>query len=217
MAEAVAPGHAAGHEREGASCHVDPVRAGPAWRLPVGERLRSSNLFQSACKFSPLSSPDAFFPGHRKLLAQRGEANVVCHAAIVLQHGGGFLQLDGRAVTFVQFLEAIENVVAFKISVRRDVVATCEISRVGLAQDRGNFARRPDVEFAFLALRIGVERCAKGAVRRYHLAGNPADSFLGALAEQRVAASLVGERQQFENLRIVVEHLFKMRHEPFLV
>src|SRR5262249_50701656 len=62
--------------------------------------------------------------------------------------------------------------------------------------------------------RVGVERRRECAFRCRHLAPEPADGFLRALAEQWIAGVRMGERQQLEELGIVVEHLLEMRHEP---
>src|SRR5580704_4561450 len=80
-----------------------------------------------------------------------------------------------------------------------------------------NLVVGPNVEFALLAFRVGIERSRESALRRRHLALEPADGFVSALAIERLAVALIGDRQEFEKLRIVVEHLFEMRREPTLV
>ena len=72
----------------------------------------------------------------------------------------------------------------------------------------------PDIEEAFLAVLIGVERRGEG-VADPHLAHEPADRLARAIGEGRIGPQRVDQRQQFEDLRIVVEHLLEMRHEPF--
>ena len=84
-------------------------------------------------------------------------------------------------------------------------------------QGLADFRQRPDVELAFFAFRIGIERGGEGAFRRGHFPLEPADGFPRALGEQRFAAALPGQRQQFEELGVVVEHLLEMRHQPALV
>ena len=48
-----------------------------------------------------------------------------------------------------------------------------------------DLGQRPDVELALLAFGIGIERGREGALRRRHLAHQPADRLCGALAEER--------------------------------
>ena len=80
-----------------------------------------------------------------------------------------------------------------------------------------NLVVGPNVEFALLAFEIGIERSRESALRRRHLALEPADRFVSAPAIKRIAVALIGDRQEFEELRIVVEHFFEMRREPTLV
>ena len=72
----------------------------------------------------------------------------------------------------------------------------------------------PDVEQAFLAVLIGVEGGGKG-VADPHLAHQPPDRLARPLGEGRIGPEGMNEREQFKDLRIVVEHLLEMRHEPF--
>src|SRR4030095_2380969 len=80
-----------------------------------------------------------------------------------------------------------------------------------------NLRERPDVELAFLAFRIRVERGEKSALSAGHLALEPADGLSRAFAKQVLAATLEGKPEQFQQLRVVVEHFFEMRHQPALV
>ena len=77
----------------------------------------------------------------------------------------------------------------------------------------------PDIEPAFLALAVGVERAGEGAAaigggRGAHLAQQPGHGLADALFVERFAGLLPGERQQLEQGRVVVEHLLEMRHQP---
>src|SRR5207247_2205450 len=67
------------------------------------------------------------------------------------------------------------------------------------------------------ALGVGVERGAERALARRHLACKPSDRLARALPEQRIAAALMRQRQELEQLGVVVEHLLEVRHEPALV
>ena len=106
---------------------------------------------------------------------------------------------------------------AFEISGGRYVVVRGKIRSVVLPKHGFYLAERPDVEPALLAFRVGVEAGGEGATAGRHLAGEPADSFDRPFAEQVVSGAGMGERQQFEQLGIVVKHLLEVRHEPALV
>ena len=80
-----------------------------------------------------------------------------------------------------------------------------------------HFVIGPDVELSFLAFGIGVERSAKRALLCGHFTFEPADCFVNAAAIHILAGAPVSDRQKFEKLRIVVEHLFEVRHEPALI
>ncbi len=97
------------------------------------------------------------------------------------------------------------------------VVLRSKERRILGAEHVFDLGERPDVELPLLALRIGVERRRERALRGGHLAGKPRDRLGGALAEQRHAGHRVRHREQFQELRVVVEHLLEVRHEPALV
>src|SRR5690606_6449829 len=50
-----------------------------------------------------------------------------------------------------------------------------------------------------------------------HLARKPRNRFLRALAKERIAGGKVRQRDEFKKLRVVVEHLLEVRHQPTLV
>jgi hypothetical protein len=64
---------------------------------------------------------------------------------------------------------------------------------------------------------MASSRRGKGGAARHafggHVAYHPLDGLRRALGVERVWAMRVGQRQQFEQLRIVVQHLFEVR--PF--
>ena len=98
------------------------------------------------------------------------------------------------------------------------VVMRSKIGRVVLAAEHGvNFGQRPDVEFALLALGIGVERCAEGALPGRHLARQPCDGLVCPGAKELVVRALVRDPQQLEQECVVVEHLLEMRDQPAVV
>ena len=120
-------------------------------------------------------------------------------------------------VAMLAFGETIENIVVFEIAVRRHVVMAGEIFAVIAAQHLEQLVITPDVELALLAFRIGIERGGEGALLRRHFAREPTDRLARALREQQVAAAPEGQRQQLQQLRVVVQHLLEMRHQPALV
>src|SRR5258708_10657487 len=114
-------------------------------------------------------------------------------------------------------IESVDNINSFKISAAGDVIAFGEIFAISRTKNSVDLGARPDIEFTFLALGIGVERGTKCAFRRGHLADQPIEGLLGALQEQLLAAASVGEGEQFQNLGVVVEHFLKMRDQPFFI
>ena len=113
--------------------------------------------------------------------------------------------------------EPVENVVAFEIAFRRHVVMAREKFAVFAAELTHHLVVGPDVEFAFLALGIGVERRGERALACRHFAREPGDGLARALPVKRLAGAPVCDGQEFEELGVVVEHFLEMRREPALV
>src|SRR5258708_30136695 len=114
-------------------------------------------------------------------------------------------------------IESVENILSFKISIAGHVIAIGKIFAVSRTKNSVDLSARPDIEFTFLALGIGIERGTECAVRRGHLADQPIEGLLGTLQKQFVAVASVGKREQFQNLGVVVEHFLKMRDQPFFI
>src|SRR5260370_1461095 len=114
-------------------------------------------------------------------------------------------------------IESVENILSFKISIAGHVIAIGKIFAVSRTKNSVDLSARPDIEFTFLALGIGVERGTKCAFRRGHLADQPIESLLGTLQKQLLAAASVGEGEQFQNFGVVIEHFLKMRDQPFFI
>ena len=112
---------------------------------------------------------------------------------------------------------AAQDGVALPVAARRHVIGALERGR-GVAQQRVHLGLGPDVEAAFLALAVGVlgggERGTAGHALRGHVARHPADGLRRARGIQRVGPMRVRQRQQFQQLRVVVQHLLEMRHQP---
>ena len=93
---------------------------------------------------------------------------------------GQRLLLLGRAQ--IERVQAVEDGVAFPVALVGDVVGLAEQRGVGLAQHLDDLGLAPDVELAFLALAVGIERGGKAAALGDHLALQPADGLLDARA-----------------------------------
>ena len=106
---------------------------------------------------------------------------------------------------------------ALEIAFGGDVIVWREKRSVVGAEHVTDFVERPDVELALLAFRIRIERGGERPLPCRHFAVEPADGFARTCAEQFVAAAGVSERQQFEQLGVVVKHFLEMRHEPPVV
>jgi len=109
--------------------------------------------------------------------------------------------------------QPVEDGFPFPVALGRHLVEYLENRRLG-AERRVDLGGRPDVEFAFLVLAVGVETAAEPALTGQHLAFEPADRLGDALGIERVADLLPDEGQQIDELGIVVEHLFEMRRQP---
>ena len=108
---------------------------------------------------------------------------------------------------------AAKNVGLLPIAAAAHVVGGLERGRVG--PERGvDLLGVPDIKQPFLARLIGVLRGGEG-VADAHLAHQPAKGFARARLVDGVGRLRVREREQFEDLRVVVKHLFEMRHMPF--
>src|SRR5262249_5603133 len=106
---------------------------------------------------------------------------------------------------------------SFEIAAWGDTVTTGKIVAILLSKRSVDFGARPNVKPTLLALRIGIERSTKGALRSGHLPVEPIEGFLGTLQKQRFARTLIGKGEQFQDLSVVVEHFFKMGNQPFLI
>src|SRR5260221_2736794 len=114
-------------------------------------------------------------------------------------------------------LEAIENIVAFEVALGGDIVMGGEKGSIILTQGARHLVQRPNVKLALFALGIGVQRGAKRSLGCCRSPRQPSHRLARATPEQVIARAQVSEREQFEQERIVVKHLFEMRHEPTLV
>src|SRR3569833_4782648 len=86
-----------------------------------------------------------------------------------------------------------------------------------LVQRRADFVRRPTINPAFLAFRVGVERGVLAAVRRLRLAYGPAWGLVDDAQQQWIVRDLQGPAVQREQCTIVVQHFFEMRNIPLRI
>ncbi len=114
-------------------------------------------------------------------------------------------------------IETVGNVVAFEVAGLRDVVGGRENLGILLTEDLANLPKGPDVELAFLPFAVGIERGCESAAFADHLTQQPGDGFVDALGEQRFMRFAPDFGEEVEQQRVIVEHLFEVRHEPALV
>ena len=106
---------------------------------------------------------------------------------------------------------------AFEIAARCHVIVLSEEFAILDAQRLEHVVVRPDVKLPLLAFGIGIERGGESALRGRHLALEPFHGFVCAHAVKRFAAAPLSDRQELEELGIVVEHFLEVRHQPALV
>ena len=192
-------GHVRGDEGEGAFGERDPsglVESGPG----AGER----------------GDHEAVPVRQHLVVAQRPLAPFA-HGQ---QRGAGLRQR--RVVGHIHRVQPVEDVAAFPVAGRRHLIDVAEARGRRCAQDRLDLGPVPHIEAAFLALAVGVERrCEAGRAviggGRRHLPLQPADRLAHPLLEERRAGLLPYQRQQLDELGVVVEHLLEMRRQPALV
>ncbi|NJL73522.1 MAG: hypothetical protein HC888_19360, partial [Candidatus Competibacteraceae bacterium] len=117
----------------------------------------------------------------------------------------------------MQLGETIGDRAPLEIAALRDVVAGNDALGIGIAQHLEDLARRPGIKIPFAIGRIGIERRRESAAVDLHLACCPIHDARRRIAIKRRRLRMMGERIKLEQLRIVVEHLFKMRHEPAFI
>ncbi len=107
----------------------------------------------------------------------------------------------------------VQDVVAFEVAAGGDAVMAHEARRVG-AQPLAQLGLRPDEELPLLALGVGVGGRIETALRRGHLAQHVVQGLAQHAGEVGAPGDLerlgVGHGQQ----RVVVQHLFKVGHQP---
>ena len=128
---------------------------------------------------------------------------------------GQRLLVAGRARD--RIAQPVEDGVAFPVAGFGDVVGLAEDLRLGVAQHLDDLAPGPDVELAFLAFGVGIERGGETAALGDHLAQHPLRGLVDAARVELVAALAVDLAHQVDEQRVVVEHLLEVRHQPVRV
>ena len=111
---------------------------------------------------------------------------------------------------------------AFPVAVAMHVVGGHESRRVR-AQDGGDLVGRPDIVFPLDALAVGIEGAGEGETVRIvevvnaHVAQDPIDGFGDAHGVEGRFGLLPDGGHQFDELRVVVEHLLEMGNQPGFV
>ncbi len=124
----------------------------------------------------------ALFANREKFLPQRRQSRFFVRAWQVFQ---------------LQLIEDDDAMAAFgPIAGARRIVKSTEEFGVRFTENFNEFVPRPDVELAFLAFAVGIERGAEAAA--CHFAFEPADRFISPLLEEIVAEGAPGEREQFD-------------------
>ncbi len=102
------------------------------------------------------------------------------------------------------------------VSVRGDIISATE--RVGsVTQDFFDLLARPEIEFPFDAFTIGIFRRVKPAVGARHVAQYVVTGPPRNVRINRVARDLVRVHVTGNQLRLVVEHLLEVRHQPAFI
>ena len=113
--------------------------------------------------------------------------------------------------------DRMQDIFFFEISLVTDIVDAAENFTGLCAEQSANFIGSPNEEFTFLALAIGILSRIKTASGLKHLAQQIVRGFLNYRFKKSFAGDRVRVRINGEKLGIVIEHFFKMGHQPFRV
>ena len=108
----------------------------------------------------------------------------------------------------------IRDILPLEIAPRRNIAIATKRRAILLAQQRDHLLRLPHEKLALFPLAIRVLRGVKPALGRGHLPHCVLANGSGDAREQRVLRHQIGLRVQPCEQGVVVQHLFKMRHEP---
>ena len=82
------------------------------------------------------------------------------------------------------------------------------------AEDAQHFSLCPNVELALFAFAVGIFRRIKPAARIGHIADDVFERFFSDSPVKRILRLLIPVQVDPSKQRVVVEHLFKVRHQP---
>src|SRR5580698_3541953 len=113
----------------------------------------------------------------------------------------------------------MQHVVAvLPITIGLDTVIAAEKLRLVLvANDLVNFFARPNVELALHPFTVGILRRIKSTFGTSHVAQYVIASATRDVGIKRITRDLIRIDVTRNELRLIVEHLLEMRHEPSLI
>ena len=106
---------------------------------------------------------------------------------------------------------------ALEVARRRNVVKGSEQSRVLIAEQVAQLGWSPDVKLAFFAFGICILGRVEATGRVGHIPQDVADNLLDDVLEERITGGLIAHQVGPRELRVVVQHLLEMWHEPFRI
>ena len=202
----------------------------PVEQLPPGPQARPDELRRRARRLDEASGaehppglgerPDheAVPAGQDLLVARRRNALPACGqqpdagplerchrvAGAAAEHPGDLLDGQGD----------VRDALPLEVPLVGDVpVAADQVDVVGV-DDPGHLRGGPDEVLPLLALAVGVGGGVEAAFGMPHVAQHVVERLLDDAAEFRLARHLVGLEVEPRELRVVVEHLLEVRHEP---
>ena len=119
---------------------------------------------------------------------------------------------DGR--TLFQRLAEIWDVLAFEVAMLGDVEDVAELLRKILSKNTLHFVDGPDIELAFFSFAIGIF----GAVETTSVVRHVLEHVVTDLFRDNQVTLVAGRGERIhigvQQQRVVVQHLFKVRHQP---
>ena len=113
--------------------------------------------------------------------------------------------------------DRVENVLFLKIPVFSDIVNAAKNLACFITDNSGNLVGCPDEKFSLFAFAVRVLSRVESALAMKHLAQQIIGGFFRHAFEVRVPGQAIDLSIDADELSIVVEHLFEMRHEPFFI
>src|SRR5579864_3996567 len=111
----------------------------------------------------------------------------------------------------------MHDILALEVALLRYAVILHEYLCIFAWQDCLNLCRCPDEKLAFLSLAVSILRGIETTFRRGHLAHNIIQRLLSDTAIEGIARHQVGVQVDATEQRVIIQHLLKMRDEPFSI